>query len=84
MPLPWSNPSCRRAVNNVPDTIPWYNDLPIATPAYGGASNVSAVAQYAMRCWKGTDEQNMRCVVDAVSDTGLCEMHLREMRMTCP
>ena len=36
--------------------FPGINDLPIATPAYGGASNVSAVAQYAMRCWKSTDD----------------------------
>ena len=66
----------------MPDTLEGFNDLPIATPACSGG--MSAVVQYAMRCWKSTDEQNMRCVLDAVSDTGLCEMHLREMRMTCP
>ena len=68
----------------MPDTLEGFNDLPIATPACGGGNSI-AVAQYAMRCWKSTDDANARCPLEAVSDTGLCERHLYEMRqLTCP
>jgi len=67
--------------NSVPDTIPWYNDLPIATPAYGGGG--IAVEQNAARCWKSADDSDLRCHAMAVNDAGLCEQHLREMRTDC-
>jgi hypothetical protein len=56
-----------------------FTGLPIAIPACGGGG--IAVEQHASRCWKSADGTDMRCYAAAVSDAGLCERHLKEMRV---
>ena len=61
-------------LDDISETLEWFNDLPIAVPACSGGSMYAST----VRCWYGDDESY--CGLKPFTDLGLCEDHLKALR----